>query len=78
MYNPRFGTNLYQYLFEPNDSITLDDIKNEANVSLTYSFPNVQITKLDAVANEQTVLLSITANNTADLLNSTIFMEVLI
>jgi phage baseplate assembly protein W len=76
MYNPKFGTNLYQYLFEPNDSITLQSIKDEANASLKYCMPNIEITKLTVENNEKTVTLSIYANNNEDIFSEEIFIQV--
>ncbi len=76
MYNPKFGTNLYQYLFEPNDTITLQDVKDEANSSLKYCMPNIQITKLEAESQETSILLSIWANNNEDIFSEEIFIQV--
>jgi len=76
MYNPRFGTSLYLYLFEPNDSITLSDIKDEANTSLQYCLPNIQIISLTAVNDETSVTLSIVANNNEDIFAEDIYIEV--
>jgi len=64
MYMPKFGTNLYQYLFEPNDSITLTGIKDEANASLKYCMPNISDYKLEVENNETSVTLTIWANTT--------------
>lgn len=75
-YDPDFGTNLYQYLFDPNDSITLTDVKDEANASLRYAMPNIQITSLDAVINDKTITLSIVATNNQDVFAEEIFIEV--
>lgn len=44
---PDFGTNLIQYIFEPQDNKTLSDIKDELNVSLKKYVPSVIITKLN-------------------------------
>lgn len=76
MYMPKFGTNLYQYLFEPNDSITLTGIKDEANASLKYCMPNIQITKLEVENNETSVTLTIWANNNEDIFSEDIFIQV--
>lgn len=42
-YNPNFGTNLYLYLFEPNDTITISDIISEVNSSLDTCMPNIRV-----------------------------------
>lgn len=46
-YTPDFGSNLRKYLFEPNDSITLDTIKSELNEAVSKYIPNLTITKID-------------------------------
>ena len=48
-YNPQFGTSLQTFLFEPNDNITLSDIKEELSNSLKYSLPNVKVDKLEMI-----------------------------
>lgn len=74
--NPNFGTNLYKFLFEPNDDITLAEIKDEANSSLNYCMPNVQITKLESEISDNSILLTIVAQNTDDLFLEDIFIQV--
>ena len=77
-YDPDFGTNLYKYLFEPNDSTTLSDVKNEANSSLLRAMPNIQITSITAENSEESILLSLSATNTNDVFSSNIYIQVLI
>jgi phage baseplate assembly protein W len=48
-YNPQFGTNLLQYIFEPNDNLTLGDIKTEITTALAKYLPAVQLTNLTVV-----------------------------
>ncbi len=75
-YDPDFGTNLYQYLFDPNDNITLSDVKDECNSSLRYAMPNIQITSLEATMNDKTITLSIVAINNQDVFAEEIFITV--
>lgn len=50
LYNPDFGTNLIRFIFEPNDTLTHTDLKNEIiNVTKKY-LPKLQI---DEVVVEQ-------------------------
>ena len=42
-YKPDFGTNLLQFIFEPNDNITLSDIKREVNETVKKYLPNLTI-----------------------------------
>jgi len=46
LYLPDFGTNLRQYLFEPNDNIVRDDIKSEIQNSVSKFIPNLKISEL--------------------------------
>jgi len=45
-YLPDFGTNIYQYIFEPLDDVTLGKIENEINDAIEKYIPNL---KLNAV-----------------------------
>ena len=45
-YLPDFGTNLYQYIFEPLDEITMGKIENEITDAIEKYIPNL---KLNAV-----------------------------
>jgi len=54
-----FGTNLYTYLFEQNDTVTLSDIKVEANDSLEILQPNVEIKNITATQEENTIFIYI-------------------
>lgn len=46
LYLPDFGTNLRQYLFEPNDNQVRDDIKTEIQTAVNKYIPNLTITTL--------------------------------
>jgi phage baseplate assembly protein W len=46
LYLPDFGTNLKQYLFEPNDNQVRDDIRNEVQNAVSKYIPNLTITTL--------------------------------
>ena len=46
LYNPDFGTNLLKFIFEPEDGLTLGQIKEEiTNVTKKY-LPKLQITNI--------------------------------
>ncbi len=51
-YNPDFGTNLRKYIFEPNDSITQGEIKNELNETIKKFIPNLKINDVLIEASE--------------------------
>lgn len=45
-YLPDFGTNLYQYIFEPLDDITMGKIEDEINDAVEKYIPNLTINKI--------------------------------
>jgi len=56
-YNPEYGTNLYKYIFEPNDNITeniiVDDIKNTVSSYMPeISIKNVKFNWIDESNNQ--------------------------
>jgi phage baseplate assembly protein W len=44
---PDFGTNLLQYLFSPNTTLVLNDIKSELQNDISNYFPSITISTLD-------------------------------
>lgn len=46
-YKPRYGTNLLKFIFEPNDSITTDEITEDVRNSVKEFMPNVFIKNID-------------------------------
>ncbi len=46
-YLPDFGTNLYQYIFEPLDEITLGKIENEINDAVEKYIPNLKLNSVE-------------------------------
>ena len=52
LYNPDFGTNLLEYIFEPNDTRTLTDIKNEVTDSVKKYLPKLNIKDITVTQNE--------------------------
>lgn len=45
--NPDFGTNLIQFIFNPNDSQTWGDVKNEIKESVARFIPNTTIEDIE-------------------------------
>ena len=43
---PEFGTRLYEYIFEPLDSPTFDQIESEIKESVETYIPNLQVTSV--------------------------------
>ena len=47
LYNPNFGTNLLNFIFEPNDDVTLANLKEEVSASIKKYIPNLQLNTLE-------------------------------
>ena len=58
-YLPEFGTNLVQFIFEPNDEITLNDISQEIKDTVSKYIPNLKINKVDVQQSEDVVYAAI-------------------
>lgn len=52
LYNPDFGTNLLKFIFEPNDTMTLDSIKEEVDYSIKKYLPKLVVTSLTVTPSE--------------------------
>jgi phage baseplate assembly protein W len=46
LYLPDFGTNLLQFIFEPNDSITQSEIKSQISDTVKKYIPNLVINEV--------------------------------
>jgi phage baseplate assembly protein W len=46
LYMPDFGTDLLKYIFEPNDTKTLSDIKFDINETVKKYIPNLRINEV--------------------------------
>lgn len=51
-YLPDFGTNIRQYLFNPNDNITHSEMKEEVSEAVKKFIPNLSITNLNVTRKE--------------------------
>ncbi len=49
---PDFGTNLAKYIFDPNDGLTWDGVRNEAISAVNRYVRNVNLTDIQVIANE--------------------------
>jgi len=45
-YNPNFGTNLIQYVFEPKDTLTISEIEREIKITVKEFIPELTINKV--------------------------------
>jgi phage baseplate assembly protein W len=52
LYNPDFGTDLLRFIFEPNDGLTLNGIKEEITNVVKKYLPNLQINEISVTESE--------------------------
>jgi len=52
LYNPDFGTDLLKFIFEPNDGLTLNGIKEEITNVVKKYLPNLQINEISVTESE--------------------------
>jgi phage baseplate assembly protein W len=52
LYNPDFGTDLLKYIFEPNDALTWDKVKEEVTNSVKKYLPKLDITSITVTPSE--------------------------
>jgi phage baseplate assembly protein W len=52
LYNPDFGTDLLRFIFEPNDGLTLNGIKEEITSVVKKYLPNLQINEISVTESE--------------------------
>lgn len=50
--NPEFGTDLIKFIFEQNDSVTWESVKNEVSDSVKRWVPNAMVNNIQVVKNE--------------------------
>ena len=58
-YLPNFGTNLVQFIFEPNDAITLSDISQEIKDVVSRYLPKLKVNKVDVQQSEDVIYAAI-------------------
>ena len=51
--NPEFGTDLIKFIFEPNDKITWESVKNEVTESVKRWATNISLNDIQIVKNEE-------------------------
>ncbi len=47
LYLPDFGSDLQKYIFEPNDSITHEEIRDSLNESISLYIPNLIVNSIE-------------------------------
>jgi phage baseplate assembly protein W len=46
LYNPEFGTRLLEYIYEPYDELTFDEVRDEIDTAVKTYLPQVSLTNL--------------------------------
>ncbi len=73
LYSPDFGSDLKKFIFEPNDSITHEQIKDNLNETIKRYMPNLIINditfKKDSI--EELIIVELTYTVTEGTFNST-------
>lgn len=52
LYNPDFGTNLLKYIFEPNDTLTFEALRDEVTNTIKRYLPNLSIKNISITESE--------------------------
>lgn len=79
LYLPRFGVNLRQYLFEPNDERVHEAIQREIERAIQEFIPNLTIKEITATRstkNEHAVIVRIDYNVTTAAFSGADFVEI--
>jgi phage baseplate assembly protein W len=73
LYLPDFGSDLKKYIFEPNDEITHDEIRENLNDTIKKYIPNLIINNIIFKNNdiEEAIVVEITFTVTEDSFSST-------
>jgi phage baseplate assembly protein W len=77
LYLPDFGTDLLRFIFEPNDSLTLTNIKQEITTVVKKYLPKLQINELiieESTESEYAAVVRIDYTITDDVFTSTDFV----
>ena len=53
LYNPNFGTDLLKFIFEPNDTLTLDAVKEEVTASVKKYLPKLTIKNISVTQSNE-------------------------
>ena len=77
LYNPDFGTDLLRFIFEPEDGLTLSQIKTEITNVVKKYLPKLQITDITVVQSpdsEYAAVITINYTITEDVFTTTDFV----
>jgi len=63
LYNPEFGTDLLKFIFEPEDTMSLNNIKSEITSVVKKYLPKLQITSIDVVQSQESEYAAVVTIN---------------
>lgn len=73
LYNPDFGTDLLRFIFEPNDALTLQGIKDEITTVVKKFLPKLQLNEIiieQSTESEYAAVVTISYTVTDDVFES--------
>jgi phage baseplate assembly protein W len=78
LYLPDFGSDLKKYIFEPNDAITHEEIRDNLNETIKTYIPNVIINSIEFKNNEieESTVVELTFTVTEDSFSSTDTLQI--
>ena len=78
LYLPDFGSDLKKYIFEPNDAITHEEIRDNLNETIKTYIPNVIINSIEFKNNEieESIVVELTFTVTEDSFSSTDTLQI--
>jgi phage baseplate assembly protein W len=73
LYLPDFGSDLQKYIFEPNDSITHEEIRDSLNDSISLYIPNLIVNSIEFKNNpiEESIIVELSYSVTDGTFSST-------
>ena len=73
LYLPDFGSDLKKYIFEPNDKLTHDDIRDSLNDSISKYIPNLTVNSIEFrnIDIEEVIIVELTYTVTEGSFSST-------
>lgn len=77
LYLPDFGTNLRRFIFEPNDGLTLSEVKTEISDTVKKYLPNLKINEVSvepSLDNEYLAVIRIDYTITEDVFETQDFV----
>ena len=78
-YEPDYGTNLLKYIFEPNDDVTIQDVRNDIEDAVNKFIPGLRIDELNVEfdkENEHKITVKVNFTITDGVFESSDYVEI--